>query len=82
MSRSAACRSAVCWSVSEVLAEWVPRFAHEVGPFLFHGLIRTAHATRALSRKDTPAGPSWRAGWRCGPSESAVVKGLLRRRAG
>jgi hypothetical protein len=38
-----------------VLGEWVPRFAHEVGAFLFHGLIRTAHATRALTHKDTPA---------------------------
>jgi hypothetical protein len=37
----------------EVLAEWVPRFAHEVGAFLFHGLIRTAHATRALDHRDT-----------------------------
>ncbi len=37
----------------EVLDEWVPRFAHEVGAFLFHGLIRTEHATRALSHKDT-----------------------------
>lgn len=42
-------------SAREVLAEWVPRFAHEVGAFLFHGLIRTAHASRALERKDTPA---------------------------
>lgn len=39
----------------QVLAEWVPRFAHEVGAFLFHGLIRTAHATRALEQKDTLA---------------------------
>lgn len=39
----------------QVLAEWVPRFAHEVGAFLFHGLIRTAHATRALEHKDTLA---------------------------
>lgn len=42
-------------SAQEVLAEWVPRFAHEVGAFLFHGLIRTAHADRALAKKDTPA---------------------------
>jgi len=39
----------------DVLARWVPRFAHEVGAFLFHGLIRTAHAVRALDHKDTPA---------------------------
>lgn len=39
----------------KVLARWVPRFAHEVGAFLFHGLIRTAHATRALDYRDTPA---------------------------
>lgn len=38
-----------------VLAEWVGRFAHDVGAFLFHGLIRTAHAARALVHKDTPA---------------------------
>jgi hypothetical protein len=42
-------------SSQEVLSEWVPRFVHEVGAFLFHGLIRTAHATRALEHKDTPA---------------------------
>ncbi|HEY3818033.1 MAG TPA: hypothetical protein VGL81_12725 [Polyangiaceae bacterium] len=39
----------------QVLGRWVPRFAHEVGAFLFHGLIRTAHATRALAHRDTPA---------------------------
>jgi len=39
----------------DVLARWAPRFAHEVGAFLFHGLIRTAHAVRALDHKDTPA---------------------------
>jgi hypothetical protein len=39
----------------EVLARWVPRFAHEVGVWLFHGLIRTAHAVRALEHRDTPA---------------------------
>lgn len=38
-----------------VLAEWVPRFAHKVGAHLFHGVIRTAHATRALAHRDTPA---------------------------
>lgn len=39
----------------DVLATWVPRLAHDVGAFLFHGLIRTAHATRALAHRDTPA---------------------------
>jgi hypothetical protein len=39
----------------DVIARWVPRFAHEVGAFLFHGLIRTAHAVRALDHKDTRA---------------------------
>jgi hypothetical protein len=39
----------------DVLATWVPRLAHEVGAFLFHGLIRTAHAARALEHRDTPA---------------------------
>jgi hypothetical protein len=41
-------------SVRGVLARWVPRFAHDVGAFLFHGMIRTAHAARALDHKDTP----------------------------
>jgi hypothetical protein len=39
----------------DVLAVWAERFAHDVGAFLFHGLIRTAHATRALEQKDTQA---------------------------
>lgn len=39
----------------EVLGRWVPRFAHDVGAFLFHGLIRTAHATRALEQRNTSA---------------------------
>jgi len=38
-----------------VLAVWVERFVHDVGTLLFHGLIRTAHAARALQHKDTPA---------------------------
>jgi hypothetical protein len=40
---------------SQVLAVWVERFAHDVGTLLFHGLIRTAHAARALQQKDTAA---------------------------
>ncbi len=39
----------------DVLAQWAPRFAHAVDALLFHGLIRTAHAVRALSHQDTPA---------------------------
>jgi len=38
----------------DVLASWVGRFAHDAGAVLFHGLIRTAHAARALQHKDTP----------------------------
>jgi len=37
----------------DVLAAWLERFAHDTGAFLFHGLIRTAHAARALQHKDT-----------------------------
>src|SRR5262245_16929154 len=40
-------------SFGDVLALWVPRFVHDVGTFLFHGLIRTGHAVRALEHKDT-----------------------------
>jgi hypothetical protein len=40
---------------SAVLAVWVDRFAHDTGSLLFHGLIRTAHAARALQQKDTVA---------------------------
>ena len=39
--------------VGAVLATWVPRFAHDPGAFLFHGLIRVGHATRALAYRDT-----------------------------
>jgi hypothetical protein len=39
----------------DVLAVWIERFAHDVGALLFHGLIRTAHAARALQHKDTQA---------------------------
>jgi hypothetical protein len=39
----------------DVLGQWLPRFVHDVGALLFHGLIRTAHAVRALDRQDTPA---------------------------
>jgi len=39
----------------DVLACWVPRFSHDMGALLFHGVIRTGHATRALEHSDTPA---------------------------
>jgi hypothetical protein len=39
----------------DVLARWVPRFSHDMGALLFHGVIRTGHATRALEHIDTPA---------------------------
>lgn len=42
-------------SPRELLNLWVPRFAHDVGAYLFHGLIRTAHAARALTQRDTAA---------------------------
>ena len=37
-----------------VLAAWIPRFAHDPGAFLFHGLIRVGHAARAITHRDTP----------------------------
>ncbi len=40
---------------ADVLARWVPRFSHDMGALLFHGVIRTGHATRALEHSDTPA---------------------------
>src|SRR5262244_2697894 len=63
----------------DVLTLWVPRFAHDVGAFLFHGLIRTAHAVRALEHKDTPVRRGevarglalWAIGIRTAPSENA-----------
>jgi hypothetical protein len=42
-------------SFEDVLAVWAERFAHEAGAFLFHGLIRTAHAARAVQHMDTQA---------------------------
>ncbi|HEY2429841.1 MAG TPA: hypothetical protein VGI06_12975, partial [Acidimicrobiales bacterium] len=38
-----------------VVAEWVPRLAPAFAAKLFHGAIRTAHATRAVSEADTAA---------------------------
>lgn len=61
-----------------VLAVWVPRFAHDPGSLLFHGLIRAGHATRALEQRDTPARRGelaralslWAIGVRAAPSET------------
>jgi hypothetical protein len=39
----------------DVLSRWIPRFAYAVEALFFHGLIRTAHAVRALDDADTPA---------------------------
>src|SRR5688572_13981895 len=39
----------------EVVARWVPRLAPGVSAAIFHGVIRTAHATRALRRRETRA---------------------------
>jgi hypothetical protein len=38
-----------------VVASWVPRLAPGAAAALFHGLIRTAHVTRALQRRETEA---------------------------
>jgi hypothetical protein len=40
-------------SIDDVLVQWVPRFVHAVDALMFHGLIRTAHAVRALDHRDT-----------------------------
>lgn len=69
-----------------VLAEWGRRFAHDVGAFLFHGLIRTAHAARALVHKDTPARRTelarglslWAIGIRTPPPESPLTAPVSR----
>lgn len=37
-----------------VLDEWLPRLLPAMGVALFHGAIRTAHATRAIEVADTP----------------------------
>ena len=39
----------------DVLAEWVPRLAPGVIAAAFHGVIRTAHATRSLDARETRA---------------------------
>lgn len=38
-----------------VVARWAPRLAPGVSAAVFHGLIRTAHAVRALRRRETRA---------------------------
>lgn len=63
----------------DVLAEWTPRLAHQVGAHLFHGLIRTGHAVRALEHADTHARRAelarglalWAIGIHDAPSEGA-----------
>lgn len=40
---------------SPVLRAWLPRLLPGLGAALFHGLIRCAHATRAITAADTPA---------------------------
>jgi len=37
-----------------VVADWTPRLAPSISAAAFHGLIRTAHAVRALRRSETP----------------------------
>lgn len=37
----------------ETVATWVPRLMPAMGSMLFHGLIRTAHATRAIAAADS-----------------------------
>ncbi len=38
-----------------VVAQWVPRLMPALTSALFHGVIRTAHAVRAIDVRDTPA---------------------------
>lgn len=59
----------------DVLAAWIERFSCDVGALLFHGLIRTAHAARALQHKESQARHAelarglslWAIGLRAGP---------------
>ncbi len=37
-----------------VLSQWCGRFAQGISAAAFHGVIRTAHAARSLSRRDAP----------------------------
>lgn len=39
----------------EVIVRWVPRFMPALHAALFHGVIRTAHALRALEAADSPS---------------------------
>jgi len=39
----------------QVLADWVPRLSPGIIAAAFHGVIRTAHATRSLDARETPA---------------------------
>jgi hypothetical protein len=38
-----------------VVGQWVPRFMPALSSALYHGVIRTAHAVRALAALDTPS---------------------------
>jgi hypothetical protein len=38
-----------------VVEQWVPRLMPGLASALFHGVIRTSHAVRAIDRSDTPA---------------------------
>src|SRR5215510_4661248 len=66
-------------ALRDVLTCSLHRFPHDVGALLFHGLIRTAHAVRALEQKDTPVRRGevarglalWAIGIRKAPSETA-----------
>ena len=68
-------------SMQSALSRWVPRLAHDPGVFLFHGLIRVAHATRALKFRDSPQRRSelarglalWAVGVRSAPSAGSVA---------
>jgi hypothetical protein len=58
----------------DVVAEWGPRLLPGVGSALYHGLIRTGHAVRALEASVTPP--------RLGELASALAYGAARVRRG
>ncbi|HET6347233.1 MAG TPA: hypothetical protein VFH51_20040 [Myxococcota bacterium] len=70
---------------ADVLQRWVPRLLQDVGARLFHGLLRTAHAVRALDHRDTPARRSelahglalWASGVSVHPEDAASGRGPL-----
>jgi hypothetical protein len=69
-----------------VVARWVPQLAPAFDNKLFHGAIRTAHATRALSGADTPARRAelaralayWAGRYRPGPATSVAEEADVR----